>query len=670
MNKFNVSGIKNSDPILDDLKGAVDSKKKQFNSAVSSVKSRIIKDKHFYNSHLDAFTDRRFEPLVYLNLAIDHKTLFDKKPTKLRSFNDKRLMNLLTILADDEFWNMVYTPLAKKYNTYIEEINHRNSDLSFESSFSAMANVSKSRLNDASVEKSIILRVLYFLMCGNPYGSLTLGSDLNEEKLVKSLHEIVQRLRFEIQLLENRLVEINFFINTVQHSDILELDLTYKCYCQFIIDELTKCFNVFSPLSKIWGGVELLDAEDLIELWGGSKKSFMNERAKKESFLYRSDYGNFQYSKDDAIEWLTNKKALGANPFNVMNHKKDIEVSDLDESVSKLYPEVSKPRIKVFGVGGGGCNAVANMINQNVEGMDFICANTDTQALSEANGAITLKLGNGLGAGTNPDVGRKAAESDRLAIEELLSDTDLVFIVAGMGGGTGTGAAPVVASIAKDLGVLSVAIVTKPFKFEGKIRMSAAEKGLASLVEEVDSLVTIPNQKLYEILGEDTLMQDAFAKADDVLKSAIQGISNIIVKKGFVNVGFENLRVFLSNSGNTIFLQGKDKTARLATSHAIKNDDNLRNARGVLVNITAAKPTLGDQTEVADIVEEIVHEDANIIYGIVDDKSLGDDILVTIFLNVGKYNYKMNPLEKIGTRSETADSKDEDLMIPTFLRNQ
>ena len=188
-------------------------------------------------------------------------------------------------------------------------------------------------------------------------------------------------------------------------------------------------------------------------------------------------------------------------------------------------------KIKVVGVGGGGGNAVLHMINHDIEGVDFICANTDTQALKSLKSAITLKLGNGLtkglGAGADPDIGRRAAESDRMAIEELLSGADMVFITAGMGGGTGTGAAPVIASIAKELGALTVAVVTKPFRFEGKNRMSAAEKGLASLVEEVDSLVTIPNEKLFEVMGLDTPMQDAFAKSDDVLKGAVQGLSLI-----------------------------------------------------------------------------------------------------------------------------------------------
>ena len=212
-----------------------------------------------------------------------------------------------------------------------------------------------------------------------------------------------------------------------------------------------------------------------------------------------------------------------------------------------IEQEIENAKIKVVGVGGGGGNAVLHMINHNIKGVDFICANTDTQALSATKDAITLKLGNGLtkglGAGADPDIGRRAAESDRMAIEELLSGADMVFITAGMGGGTGTGAAPVIASIAKELGALTVAVVTKPFKFEGKRRIGAAEKGLAALVEEVDSLVTIPNEKLLEILGADTPIQDAFAKSDDVLKGAVQGISDIIMQRGHVNVDFADVRV-------------------------------------------------------------------------------------------------------------------------------
>jgi len=358
---------------------------------------------------------------------------------------------------------------------------------------------------------------------------------------------------------------------------------------------------------------------------------------------------------------------------------------------------VENAKIKVVGVGGAGGNAVIHMINHNIEGVDFICANTDTQALSEANGAITLKLGNGLtkglGAGANPDVGRKAAESDRLAIEELLVGADMVFITAGMGGGTGTGAAPVVASIAKELGALTVAVVTKPFKFEGKRRMSAAEKGLASLVEEVDSLVTIPNQKLYEILGEDTPMQDAFAKADDVLKGAVQGISDIIMKKGHINVDFADVKTVMSEKGiammGTRRASGKNR-AEAAATQAVKSelleDINLKNARGVLVNITAAKPTLGDQTEVADIVEEIIHEEANIIYGLVYDETVDDDLLVTIVATGvdqraptlvidNQPSIQLNPVglrrDDIDQKGGTSSAAEIDFLdVPTFMRKQ
>jgi len=358
---------------------------------------------------------------------------------------------------------------------------------------------------------------------------------------------------------------------------------------------------------------------------------------------------------------------------------------------------VENAKIKVVGVGGAGGNAVIHMINHNIEGVDFICANTDTQALSEANGAITLKLGNGLtkglGAGANPDVGRKAAESDRLAIEELLVGADMVFITAGMGGGTGTGAAPVVASIAKELGALTVAVVTKPFKFEGKRRMSAAEKGLASLVEEVDSLVTIPNQKLYEILGEDTPMQDAFAKADDVLKGAVQGISDIIMKKGHINVDFADVKTVMSEKGIAMMGTGRasgKNRAEAAATQAVKSelleDINLKNARGVLVNITAAKPTLGDQTEVADIVEEIIHEEANIIYGLVYDETVDDDLLVTIVATGvdqraptlvidNQPSIQLNPVglrrDDIDQKGGTSSAAEIDFLdVPTFMRKQ
>ena len=282
---------------------------------------------------------------------------------------------------------------------------------------------------------------------------------------------------------------------------------------------------------------------------------------------------------------------------------------------------------------------------------------------------------------------------DRAAIEELLVGADMVFITAGMGGGTGTGAAPVVASIAKDMGALTVAVVTKPFRFEGKKRMSAAEKGLAALVEEVDSLVTIPNQKLYEILGEDTAMQDAFAKADDVLKGAVQGISDIIMKKGHINVDFADVKTVMSEKGIAMMGTGRasgKNRAEAAATQAVKSelleDINLKNARGVLVNITAAKPTLGDQTEVADIVEEIVHEDANIIYGLVYDNSVKDDLLVTIVATGvdqrapslvidNQPTIQLNPVglnrEQTNQRVGASSAEAIDFLdVPTFMRKQ
>tara|TARA_B100001029_G_scaffold175960_1_gene178162 strand:- start:517 stop:1626 length:1110 start_codon:yes stop_codon:yes gene_type:complete len=365
--------------------------------------------------------------------------------------------------------------------------------------------------------------------------------------------------------------------------------------------------------------------------------------------------------------------------------------------INVVKTKVANAKIKVVGVGGGGGNAVQHMINNNIEGVDFICANTDNQALESAKGAITLKLGNGLtkglGAGADPDIGRRAAESDRSAIEELLSGADMIFITAGMGGGTGTGAAPVVASIAKDLGVLTVAVVTKPFDFEGPQRIKSAEKGLAALVEEVDSLVTIPNQKLYSILGDETSMQEAFAKVDDVLKGAVQGISDIIMKKGQINVDFADVKTVMSEKGVAVMGTGQatgtnraDAAANQAVKSELLEDINLRNAKGVLVNITAKKPTLGDQAEVAKVINEIASDDAYIIYGLVYDKSLGEDLKVTIVATGvdqkapsvvvdNEPSIQLNPVgldkdktsQKVGTSSaEAIDFLD----VPTFMRKQ
>ena len=367
----------------------------------------------------------------------------------------------------------------------------------------------------------------------------------------------------------------------------------------------------------------------------------------------------------------------------------NISIQDVEQNLH--------PKITVLGVGGSGGNAVNNMINANLEGVDFLIANTDAQALQISSCPNKIQLGlnstKGLGAGLRPDIGRQAAEEAIQDLSEKFEGSHMLFIAAGMGGGTGTGAAPVIASIAKELGALTVAVVTKPFKFEGKKRMGAAEKGLASLVEEVDSLVTIPNEKLFEILGLDTSIQDAFAKSDDVLKGAVQGISDIIMQRGHVNVDFADVKAVMSEKGiammGTGIASGKNR-AEAAASMAVKSelldDINLKNARGVLVNITGKEPTLRDQAEVADIIDEIVCEDANIIYGLVFDKNYKDEIKVTIVATGvdqrapslvidNEPSIKLNPvgLDKDKTNQKVGTSSAEEidfLDVPTFMRKQ
>jgi cell division protein FtsZ len=360
-------------------------------------------------------------------------------------------------------------------------------------------------------------------------------------------------------------------------------------------------------------------------------------------------------------------------------------------------------KIKVIGVGGAGGNAVIHMINHNIQGADFICANTDSQALDRASGSTILKLGDnvtrGLGAGADPKVGKAAAERDRAAIEELLSGADMIFITAGMGGGTGTGAAPVIAEIAKELGALTVAVVTKPFNFEGHKRKAAAEQGIAELVEEVDSLITIPNQKLMDILGKKTSMEDAFAKADDILKGAVQGISDIIMKPGYINVDFADVKTVMSEKGIAMMGTGQSSAdergidaASQAVSSELLEDIELKDARGILVNITAKSPTMADFDEVDSVIREFTADDATIIYGtVIEDSMDEDELLVTVVAtgvnqqtatlavdNSRRATVQLNPvgLEKSDSNKSiesggTSSAEDIDFLdVPTFMRKQ
>jgi len=298
--------------------------------------------------------------------------------------------------------------------------------------------------------------------------------------------------------------------------------------------------------------------------------------------------------------------------------------------------------IKVIGVGGGGGNAVNHMLRSNIEGVEFICANTDAQALKNTEVRTALQLGSnvtrGLGAGANPDRGFDAAMEDRDRIYEALEGADMVFITAGMGGGTGTGAAPVVAEVAKELGILTVAVVTKPFSFEGGKRMRIAEEGIAKLSESVDSLITIPNEKLLSVLGKTTSLLDAFKAANDVLLNAVQGIAELITKPGLINVDFADVRTVMSEMGVAMMGTGRasgEQRAREAAELAIRSplleDINLSGARGILVNITAGLDlAIGEFDEVGNTVKEFARDDATVVVGTVIDPDMVGEMRVTV----------------------------------------
>ncbi|HLD17419.1 MAG TPA: cell division protein FtsZ [Coxiellaceae bacterium] len=338
--------------------------------------------------------------------------------------------------------------------------------------------------------------------------------------------------------------------------------------------------------------------------------------------------------------------------------------------------------IKVIGIGGGGGNAVEHMINEHIDGVEFVAANTDAQALNRSSAKTLLQLGEeitkGLGAGADPLVGRQAAEENREYIREILEGTDMVFITAGMGGGTGTGAAPVVAQIAKELGILTVAVVTKPFAFEGRKRMAVAEEGIRNLSQYVDSLITIPNNKLLSVLGKSISLLNAFKAANNVLLGAVQGIADLITRPGLINVDFADVRTVMSEMGMAMMGTGVSsgenrarEAAEAAISSPLLEDVDFTGAKGILVNITAGPDmSIGEFEAVGDTVKAFTTENATVVVGTVIDPEMTDELRVTVVVTglaaIGGVAHKA-PAAKVTRNDGTMDYHQLDR--PTFKRN-
>ena len=298
--------------------------------------------------------------------------------------------------------------------------------------------------------------------------------------------------------------------------------------------------------------------------------------------------------------------------------------------------------IKVIGVGGGGGNAVAHMVDAGIDGVDFICANTDAQALKSARVRTALQIGcnitKGLGAGSDPDIGRQAAMEDRDRIHEIIEGADMLFITAGMGGGTGTGASPIVAQCAKELGILTVAVVTKPFDMEGRKRMAIADQGITELGKYVDSLITIPKEKLWAVLGGETKLIEGFRSANEVLQGAVQGIAELITRPGLINVDFADVRTVMAEMGMAMMgsgtASGEDRAreaAESAISSPLLEDINIAGAKGLLVNVTAGMDlSIGEFQEVGNTIKEFASDDATVVVGTVIDPDMTDRIRVTV----------------------------------------
>jgi cell division protein FtsZ len=340
--------------------------------------------------------------------------------------------------------------------------------------------------------------------------------------------------------------------------------------------------------------------------------------------------------------------------------------------------------IKVVGVGGGGGNAVEHMVVQNIDGVDFIVANTDSQALKNTSARTVLQLGGnitkGLGAGANPEIGRQAAMEDRERIQEVLDGADMVFITAGMGGGTGTGGAPIVAQVAKEMGILTVAVVTRPFPFEGKKRMDVAGNGIDELKGYVDSLITIPNEKLLSVLGKNISLLDAFKAANDVLLGAVQGIAELITRPGLINVDFADVRTVMSEMGMAMMGSGRasgEERAREAAEAAIASplleDVNLAGARGILVNVTAGMDmSIGEFEEVGNTVKSFASENATVVVGTVIDPEMQGELRVTVVATgLGQSEqFGEKPVKLVVDKTAEGQVDYGQLDRPTVIRNK
>ena len=370
---------------------------------------------------------------------------------------------------------------------------------------------------------------------------------------------------------------------------------------------------------------------------------------------------------------------------------------------------VSTATITVIGIGGAGGNAVNTMISYNLRGVDFIAANTDAQALKASASPVKIQLGaeatKGLGAGSDPDIGRQAALETRETLREHIEGSDMVFITAGLGGGTGTGGAPIVAEIAREIGALTVAVVTKPFQFEGKKRNGQAEVGIAELRKIVDTLIIVPNQRLLSLGGRDISLIDAFRKADDILYHAVKGISDLIMVPGLINLDFADVKTIMSQMGLALMGTGTAggenravEAAQKAISSPLLEDNAIQGARGVLLNITGGpNMTLHEINEASSMIQAEAHEDANIIFGTVVDESMGDEIRITVIAtgfestesaakanvaslgdfrrggNIAVPTFIRNEktADAVAVKTKTGeDEENPDLEIPTFLRRQ
>lgn len=634
---------------------------------------------------------------LYLNLLHEHKNIFNKRSKELNDFRDKRVKGLISIIADNEFWDNVYTPIVKD----IDILNKKN-DFIINTSYISKKNCER--------EKSIIFRLIYFIYGGNPYSYEILGIKKSEDEIVV-LQKIKKAILFETAILNNKIRDALLYIGYVGKSNNFFSSSKFEeinKYLLYVSELLTECFSLLDSLCKLYSGNELMFDEDIINLWGGSKKAFYNERINEKSVLHRVSHENFGYGIDDTKIWLSKRNAIGSNSFifeeRISNIKYEAVFYDkfgavynsIDKAPNTALEEKSdnwlnfkdktNPLIKIIGIGGAGTNII-NYPYQHKYSYEFLSvlthAHQDEPIIFKDN-IDKLIIGNVIkeaGSGSNPIVGRRAALQSAEEIKKSLINVDMLFLVAGLGSGTGNGALPIIASIARDLGILTLCIATTPFKFEGNKRQLLANKAIQELITNSHSIFCVDNNFATQNTNKMTI-NDAMNKLDFQIHEYISSITQAVLEPSLINIDLEDLKIVFREAGLSTVInvkssekyRSKDICLKIEKEISVSNL-NIKKAKAMLIKVSSANQSLDEYNEIFDYCQNLLEDTSSTLISCIhQDDGLKDELNISLIITgiPNSYN-KPTPdpnLENLEDINENKPNESAYLDVPTFLRKQ